>query len=796
MTQNVLGQPLAGKQPVATAIYVGKTLGLQGDVLHGWALDQAQPEQRLLVEIFIDGIHVAVARADQYEPAASLGDLFHGFAVQLNETFISEARTISAKVANHDFQLDGEIELPTPPSKDTAEITSQVWHTGGLRVGGWSWDPKAPDRHVSIHISENGKSIANVICNAHCQALAYRNSTDHGFSFDLPWTLADGEVHIITIENDIGQPLSGSPIRVCCLPEGLEGLVQKLKVENHNGILPLVEILAKENTLRLPQSAGWRYYSEWYEAFQQLQPYGAMPTIGKIGILLISDGNTTLEKISTDSLSGYPTDSYTIAVSAKKDLAPAITLLLEAHCDRLLPVKAGDRLAAHSLPYFNSLLSDGSAWGFSDCDLDDEKGARTFPWFKPVWDLDLFIGADVYSAGAIFGRDIVEQALKTISLNSNFEHVDFHLLLAGIALVTHRTSALVTHMTHVMYHRADGSATSPELDIPSNSRRQAVQWLCSQLADGTIVKSIAEYPALLRAQWPLPEKLPRVSLIVPTRDQYKLLHKCIEGLLKETDYPNLQVIVVDNQSTDKQTLSYLAQLAERGVDLIAHPHPFNYSTINNIAASHAKGMIIGLVNNDIEIIDSCWLKEMVAQLIRPGVGAVGAKLMWPNRMVQHSGVVVGINGLAAHTGNDCLQDDPGYLGFNQISRRQSAVTAACMLVKKDIFELVGGLDEIAFPVAFNDVDLCLKIQKEGMHIVWTAFAKLIHAESASRGKDQTPEKKARGRREQEIFINRWSSLGQCDPYYHPSLSQDYLSGPYGGLMIPARKAIKRKPLIK
>ncbi len=253
--------------------------------------------------------------------------------------------------------------------------------------------------------------------------------------------------------------------------------------------------------------------------------------------------------------------------------------------------------------------------------------------------------------------------------------------------------------------------------------------------------------------------------------------------MNNTDYPDLEIIVVDNQSTDPQTLAYLAELIQRGVKILAHPHPFNYSTINNRAASVATGELIGLVNNDIEIIESGWLKEMVSQALRPGIGAVGAKLLWPNRMVQHGGVVVGVNGLAAHAGNTLEQRDAGYLGMNQVTRRQSAVTAACLLLRKSLFDSIQGLDERAFPVAFNDVDLCLRIHELGLRNLWTAFAQLIHAESASRGKDISPEKMARAQREQQLFTERWS-VSYRDPYYHPALSLDYLTGPYGGLSLP------------
>src|SRR5690606_11568279 len=201
----------------------------------------------------------------------------------------------------------------------------------------------------------------------------------------------------------------------------------------------------------------------------------------------------------------------------------------------------------------------------------------------------------------------------------------------------------------------------------------------------------------------------------------------------------------------------------------------------NRAVREATGSIVGLINNDIEVLDSGWLKAMVAQLHQPGVGAVGAKLLWPNGMVQHAGVVVGINGLAAHIGNFWRADDAGYLGLNQVAHQQSAVTAACLLVRKDLYEELDGLDGYRYPVAFNDVDFCLRIREHGKRIVWTPLATLVHAESASRGKEDSPEKRARAQREQYLFIEKWANLVYVDPYYHPALNHDWANGPYNAL---------------
>jgi GT2 family glycosyltransferase len=783
MSEEVITKPV-NSSPVSRSSLQGAITGLYGDVLHGWALDVARLDERLVVEVMVDGACVALVRADLFEPAAGHGDQFHGFGVQLRQTWLDGARHISARIANQNFQLEGDIQMPAAPSKEPAAIASQVWHSGGLRLSGWSFDPDAPQRHVQLSVREDDRVLAKASCDTHHQALVYRSTTDHGFTIDLPWELADGKPHTLHVENDMGHALSGSPIKLCCWPEGLEGL---LKQHDHHGpdeqTLALLTEVAKEQTMRSPKSAGFQHYPQWFEVFQHTPPRNLQPKKNKVGVLLLGEGDTTQEGLSLASLRANKATPLKIARTHTDDLLPALNSLLQAGCDCIVPVRAGDHLASRALDHLTGLLEEDVAWGYADCDRDGPEGERTLPWLKPVWDVDLFIGADIFTPGAIFSTDIVQAALSLLAPANELQSLNWDFLIAGIVLATEKLQAGVVHLPQVLYHRDYRAPASPEQGWPSMDRHQAIAWLCQCLAPGATVKALPQFPALLRAHWPLPLTLPRVSLIVPTRDQVGLLRTCIEGLLN-TDYPYVEIIVVDNQSTDPQTLEYLRYLPTQGVKVLPHPHPFNYSTINNRAVEHATGEIIGLVNNDIEIIETHWLKEMVSQLLRDNVGAVGAKLLWPNRMVQHGGVVVGINGLAAHAGNNLEEHDAGYLATNQLTRRQSAVTAACLLMRKSVFEDLGGLDEKAFPVAFNDVDLCLRIQKSGLNLIWTAFAKLIHAESASRGKDISAEKRARAQREQQGFIERWSLDGQIDPHYHPALSHDYLSGAYGGLALP------------
>jgi len=773
-------------------LYEGAITGLYGDVLQGWAKDLTNPDLSLVVEICVDGAYVAMVRADQFQPDGEAGE-YHGFAIQLRQAWLEGARSIAARVANQPKWLDGSVEMPARKPSIPAAVASQVWHTGGLRISGWAWDAEDPARHVQISVREGEQTLAATSANVKHQALANRESDTHGFNLDLPWALADGKLHTLIVENDLGEPLSGSPLTLCCWPEGLEGLLHELDKENPQPEkLRLLEVMAREHTLRAPKSVGFHHYPQWFEVFQQPEPL-ASDLQRTVGILLISNGDPGLDHISVLSIQRQRLPALETMSAPASNLLPALEYLLNAGCTAILPVFAGDRLADHALDHLASLLDTTSAWAFADCDHDTPDGQRSAPWLKPVWDLDLFMGADIFTPGAIFSAEIIKHTLQSLAPAGGLSYMTWQHLMAGIALTTERNQASVTHLPKVLYHRHSSAPTCPSAATPDLDRHQAMAWLAQQLAAGATVEPVAGYPALLRTRWPLPEALPLVSLIVPTRDQVGLLKTCIEGLLNDTDYPNLEIIVVDNQSSDPEALKYLASLPERGVKVLAHPYPFNYSTINNRAVEVATGEIVGLVNNDIEVLEPEWLIEMISHLLRPNIGAVGAKLLWPNKMVQHGGVVIGVNQLAAHTGNTLSDNDPGYLGSNLIARRQSAVTAACLMIRKSVYQDIGELDNLNFPVAFNDVDLCMRILENNLDIIWTSFAKLTHAESASRGKDVTNEKKGRALREQSAFMKKWQLFGPIDPYYHPGLSHDYMSGPYGALALQRFNAASRKP---
>jgi GT2 family glycosyltransferase len=271
---------------------------------------------------------------------------------------------------------------------------------------------------------------------------------------------------------------------------------------------------------------------------------------------------------------------------------------------------------------------------------------------------------------------------------------------------------------------------------------------------------------------------PEVAIIIPTRDRHDLLSRCASGVLSGTDYGKVELLIVDNLTSERAALSYLTEIAAvPRVRVLRYPHPFNFSRINNWAASQTGAEILLFLNNDTEIIDRDWLRHMVVNAVRREVGAVGAKLLYPNGRVQHGGIILGIGGIGGHFHLRRHSDDSGYFGRAHLQQNLSAVTAACLALRHDVFDEIGGFDEENLPVAFNDVDLCLRIRERGYLIVWTPLARLYHHESASRAFDLTGIRSREFARERAYMRHRWGSVLDHDPYFNPNLSlQDVTIG--------------------
>jgi len=269
--------------------------------------------------------------------------------------------------------------------------------------------------------------------------------------------------------------------------------------------------------------------------------------------------------------------------------------------------------------------------------------------------------------------------------------------------------------------------------------------------------------------FPIPDAV-RCDIVIPTRDRVDLLSVCVQSILSHTEGVDYGITIVDNGSQQPETVAYFDRLREdRRVRILRDDAPFNYSALNNRAVADSTADVIVLLNNDIEITEPHWLCELATHACRPGVGAVGAKLLYPDGSLQHAGVVLGVEGVAAHPYTRLPRMYAGQFGRAWAAQRFSAVTAACLAVRREVYEQVGGLDE-SLAVAFNDVDLCLKIVSAGYANLWLPWVWMYHHESASRGYEDNPEKRARFEGEVTKMKERWQHRLQSDPAYNTNLS--------------------------
>jgi glycosyltransferase involved in cell wall biosynthesis len=408
---------------------------------------------------------------------------------------------------------------------------------------------------------------------------------------------------------------------------------------------------------------------------------------------------------------------------------------------------------------------------YSDEDKISESGVRFDPYFKPDYNYELLLGQNMVNHLGAYRRTLVQEAGGfKVGMEGSQDH---DLVLRCIERIT---PAQVIHIPKVLYHwRVHASSTAASVDSKPYALTAGIRAVNEHLARTCPGATAELHPEVnfYRVRFPLPDPAPKVSIIIPTRNAYPLLRLCLSTLFEKTRYPNFEVVVVDNGSDDPAVLDYLEGLRQAGkIVVLRDDGPFNFSALNNRAVARCTGEYVLLLNNDIEIIEPDWLTEMVSVAARPGVGAVGARLWYPNKTLQHAGAIVGVGGVAGHAHKRLAAGKEGYFGRAVLLQSFTAVTAACLLVKRSIFNAVGGLDEKNLTIAFNDIDFCLKIAQAGYRNVWTPHAQMIHHESATRGSDLAPEKAARFQAEVLFMQRKWGERLLNDPAFNINLSLD------------------------
>ncbi len=403
---------------------------------------------------------------------------------------------------------------------------------------------------------------------------------------------------------------------------------------------------------------------------------------------------------------------------------------------------------------------------YTDEDKSDESGELYSPHFKPDWNPLMLLSFNYINHLTVVERDLASQ----IRLRSHFDGAqDYDFLLRYIEKID---PAHIVHIPRVLYHwRAISGSTALNEDAKEEIDERS-RSLIQEFLDRNFPGSVATRENNTnRVHFKLPDPLPMVAVIVPTRDGYELLKESLGSLMAITDYPNYEIFVIDNQSTDEKTLGYLGQLeADNKIKVIPYDAKFNFSAMHNIAVSSIDADLLLLLNNDTSVVKANWLKEMVSLIDKFDNKIVGARLLYGDGTTQHAGVMVGMGGAAGHFGQDVTQDEPGYRNRYRVVHNLTAVTGACLLIDRKTYLEVGGMNEEELPVAFNDVELCIKVVDAGYRVAWTPFAVLIHHESKSRGSDNDdPWKIVRIQGEQSYLKLRWPDYILDDPNYNPNM---------------------------
>lgn len=405
---------------------------------------------------------------------------------------------------------------------------------------------------------------------------------------------------------------------------------------------------------------------------------------------------------------------------------------------------------------------------YSDEDKIDENGNRKEPYFKSDWNYELFMGQNLISHLGVYRASLVR---KVGGFRKGYEGAQDWDLAMRIVEIT--SPEKIRHIPHILYHwRVNLGSTALSINqkpyvreaqykaIKDHFDRHNIPVTLENIVDGNH----------WRVRYPLPQVLPLVSIIIPTKNKKHILEKCLNSVLQKTTYTPYEIIIVDNGSDEPATIEFLEELSKiEQIKVIYYPVPFNFSRINNHALKHARGSVLLFLNNDTEVISPDWLEEMVSHIVKPEVGAVGAKLYYPNDTIQHAGVILGIGDVAGHAFRHFERNSTGYFARTMLTQELSAVTGACLMVKREVFEEVGGFDE-QLAVAFNDVDLCIKIRQKGYKIIWTPFAQLYHHEGISGSRDTVDN--PRFQKEIKLMQQKWGNLLMNDPAYNPNLTLD------------------------
>lgn len=397
---------------------------------------------------------------------------------------------------------------------------------------------------------------------------------------------------------------------------------------------------------------------------------------------------------------------------------------------------------------------------FSDEDEIDEKGERCNPRFKPDWNPALMLSTNAFGGLGVFRKSLID---KAGGMSREFSECRSYEL--ALRCSEHTTVDRIKHIPRVLYHSA-----TVNKEMPSGAGVSAIEEHLRRTGiDATVGWAL---DSGYQVEYGEPTALPLVSIIVPTAFSGGLVHDCVDSVLSKTDYPFELLLLINERHRDlPEQKDFLHRIqADPRVQVVSYAdQPFNYSRVNNIGVEHAKGKLFCFLNDDTRVTSDDWLRRLVCRVALRGIGAVGPMLLYPDDRIQHAGVILGMTGMAGHIFSGLSKGSRGYMGRAVLEQDFSCITAACMLVRREAFEQVGGFDQ-QFAVAFNDVDLCLRLKKGGWRLLWAPAVSLYHCESVSVGGARSDERARQFEDEVQKFSHLYRTIIHCDPNYNPNLS--------------------------
>ncbi|QDM22626.1 glycosyltransferase [Tardiphaga sp. vice154] len=741
-------------------------------IFTGFVYDPGDLARTFTVELLLDGLVVATAHSDKRVAAlveAGIGDGCYGFTIGLPEQGLAAAQTVEARLANGGAPVGLPIACAAADPPDPGAQAGDLKWLGGLRFDGWL----ALDLNDSVDILIDQQPVMRIRPSgwSHVE-LAGGVQAVKRLDLHLPERFADGRVHWLSATVD-GRHLTPDALPFVAFDNGLEQALQGL------GRWDSERLRGRLFDQLVPASLPFSAYQAWKERFP---PDAGRASPLKAAVMLVGDHHDHHTDGSVESLEAQLHAGWT-AVSlpgrgvTRFDPAAALAFLSgeAADCDFVVFCLSGTVLFEGALQALAGAFAthDNALCVYADIDVQMADGS-VWPLALPAFDRERMLEQGYAAHFFALRRDAALAGLcGAASL--------YDLLLraadaAGACAIRHLPGALA------VMPPLDLAVASAEL---ADATRAALQRAHSR---ATVEPTASTVLPAVRVRRPSGPRA-RTTIMIPTRNRAALLRRCIESILPAVERCGASIAIIDNDSREAETLDYLAGIVSDRISVIRAPGAFNYARINNLAARQLDADNLCLLNNDIEAEDDLWLAELLSRLADPEVGAVGAKLVWPSGVIQHGGVVLGPSFAAAHAGNDRMDGDAGYADMLRVAHECSAVTAACLLLRRSDYLAVGGMDEIRFPVAFNDVDLCLKLRQLGRRIVFTPHATLLHLESATRGKDEAPDRKARFERELRMLRTMWGEALINDPYYSPVLSLD--PSPFSALAWPPRSFAAR-----